>query len=260
MISDTFLKALLSRIATAEVLGIGLTGSFARGEENLYSDVDLDIFVSRLPQPPSTSYNLQYWDPHLVSLSYFLLEEQRAAFSKPERAIWIIPALQRMEILMDKDGSLAAIRKDAQNFEWQSLQSAADQYAAEQIMGCAEEVHKILGGLMTQHESTVLNAVWGLVEEMLRAVAVQRGLMIPSENLYLELLQEALGRKSEWTQAFRTAWGLEPVPGGLLQFQARGAAALRLYRCTARMFRPLIAEENRAVVENSLNLIEAAGY
>ena len=68
---------------------------------------------------------------------------------------------------------------------------------------------------------------------MLEAVAVQRAVMIVSENRYFDLIQDWVGRNSAWTSAFRTAWGLEP---SLSQYQARGIAALQLYCLTAAMF------------------------
>ena len=67
--------------------------------------------------------------------------------------------------------------------------------------------------------STVLYATWGLVKNMLEAVAVQRGILIISENRYFDLIQEAVGRDSKWTNAFRTAWGLDPASS---QYQTRG--------------------------------------
>lgn len=260
MIPDHFIQSLIKRIDSSSVTGIGLVGSYVRGQENQYSDVDLDVFVSTLPEREYDRYTLRYWDNYLVSLKYFLLEDERAAFSDPERAIWAIPALRQMKILLDKDGSLASLQENARTFEWKSLQSAADGYAAEQMMGCAEEVRKILNGLANKHESTVLYAVWGLVSSLLRAVCVQRGLLVESENLYLDIIQGAVGRDSEWTHAFRTAWGLEPIPTNVEQFQARGAAALSLYCCTAGMLQSLIPDQHCAVVKNTFDLIEAAGY
>ena len=123
-------------------------------------------------------------------------------------------------------------------------------------MGCAEEAHKILNGLAGGHESTVLYAAWGLVKNMLEAVAVQKGLMIISENRYFDLIQDSVGRNSEWTRAFRTAWGLEPSAS---QYQSRGTAALTLYRLTAMMFEDLIPEKHRQVVNKTLQLIKEAG-
>jgi hypothetical protein len=124
-------------------------------------------------------------------------------------------------------------------------------------MGCAEEAHKILSGLARRHESTVLYATWGLVKNMLEAVAVQRGIMIVSENRYFDLIQESVGRDSEWTRAFRTAWGLAV---GASQYQSRRVAALALYRLTAGMFDVLIPQRHREVINKTLFLIQEAGY
>ena len=137
------------------------------------------------------------------------------------------------------------------------LQPAADEFAAEAIMGNAEEVHKILNGLAREHESTVLYATWGLVKNMLEAVAVQKGLMIVSENRYFDLIQDAMSYDSKWTDAFRTAWGLDSASS---QYQSRGAAALKLYKLSAAMFDELIPTKHRDVVNNTLQLIKEAGY
>ncbi len=122
-------------------------------------------------------------------------------------------------------------------------------------MGNTEEVHKILNGLARQHESTVLYATWGLVKNMLEAVAVQRGIMIVSENRYFDLIQDSMGRESRWTRSFRAAWGLGPNGA---QYQTRGAAALSLYHLTAMMFDSLIPEKYRDVIANTLRLIKEA--
>jgi predicted nucleotidyltransferase len=254
---DPFLQSVLKKIDSPNVIGVGIVGSYSRGQESRYSDVDFDIFVSQLPDNPYDRYTLRYWDEKLVSLKYTLLEDERAALTNPRRAIWAVPGLRGMKILLDKEGSMAALQKAAYEFDWSALQAAADEYAAEEIMGNAEEVHKILNGLAKGHESTVLYATWGLVANMLEAVAVQRGLMIVSENRYFDLIQDSVGRDSKWTNAFRTAWGLDT---SLSQYQTRGAAALKLYRLTAAMFDTLIPEKHRDIMNNTLRLIKEAGY
>jgi len=255
-LSDFFIRSALERIDSPAVIGIGVVGSYARGQEGKYSDVDFDIFTSRFPENPSDRYTLRYWDGKLVSLKYTLLAEERAALTDPCRAIWAVPGLRGMKVLLDKDGSMLLLKQAAQDFDWAALQPAADEFAAEQIMGNAEEVHKILNGLARSHESTVLYAAWGLVKNMLEAVAVQRGLLIVSENRYFDLIQDALGRDSKWTRAFRTAWGLDP---NACQYQSRGAAALTLYRLSAAMFDDLILPKHRDVVDKTLQLIREAG-
>ncbi len=255
-LSDSFIRFALKQIDSPDVIGIGLVGSYARRQESKYSDVDFDIFVSRLPENPYDRYTLRYWDGKLVSLKTTLLDDERTALTDPRRAIWAVPDLRVMKALLDKGGAMSALQQAAQDFDWVPLQPAADEFAAEEIMGNAEEVHKILSGLARGHESTVLYATWGLVKNMLEAVAVQKGLMIVSENRYFDLIQESVGRDSKWTRAFRTAWGLDPHAS---QYQSRGAAALTLYRLSAAMFDELIPEKHREVVNRTLQLIKEAG-
>lgn len=256
-LSNPFIQSILKKIDSPDVIGVGVVGSYARGQESKYSDVDLDIYVSTPPKNPYDRYTLRYWDKKLISLKCVSLADERAELTDPRHAIWAVPGLRGMKILLDKDGSLAALQKAAQDFDWSALQPAADEFAAEEVMGCAEEVHKILNGLAREHESTVLYATWGLVKNMLEAVAVQRGIMIVSENRYFDLIQDSVGRDSEWTRAFRIAWGLDVSPA---QYPSRGAAALRLYCFTAAMFDNLIPEKHRDVVNNTLRLIKEAGY
>lgn len=254
-LTESFLQSAVERIDSPDVIGVGIVGSYSRGQESKYSDVDFDIFVSKLPENPYDQYTLRYWDNKLISLKYTLLEDERAALTNPRRAIWAVPGLRGMKTVLDKDGSMAALQNAAREFDWSVLQPAANEFAAEEVMGCAEEVHKILNGLAREHESTVLYATWGLVKNMLEAVAVQKGIMIISENRYFDLIQDSVGRDSAWTRAFRTAWGLDPNSS---QYQARGMAALTLYCLTASMFDPFIPEKHRGVVDKTLQLIKEA--
>ena len=256
-LTNSFIQSLLEKIDSPEVIGIGIVGSYARGQEGQYSDVDVDIYISRLPENPYDRYTLRYWDNKLVSLKYTLLDDERAALSNPRRAIWAVPGLLGMKILLDRDGTVTDLQQTAQKFDWSALQPAANEFAAEEIMGNAEEAHKIMNGLARGHESTVLYATWGLVKNMLEAVAVQRGIMIVSENRYFDLIQDSVGRDSKWTNTFRIAWGLDPASS---QYQTRGAAALRLYRLSAAMFDDWIPEKHLDVVNHTLQLIKEAGY
>ncbi|MBK9925487.1 MAG: nucleotidyltransferase domain-containing protein [Anaerolineales bacterium] len=255
-LSDSFIKSVLEKIDSPDVLGVGIVGSYARGQESKYSDVDFDIFVGKLPENEYDRYSLQYLDGKLVSLKYVLFDDELSTLSNPRQAIWAVPGLSGMKIVLDKDGSLAELQKMAQKFDFSLFQREADEYAAEEIMRCTEEVHKILNGLTRGHESTVLYATWGLVKNILEAIAVQRGIMIVSENRYFDLIQESVGRDTKWVSAFRTAWGLDSTSS---QYQLRGSAALTLYRLTAAMFDGLIPEKHREVVKTTLRLIKESG-
>lgn len=256
-LSTAFLQSALEQIDSPDVIGIGIVGSYSRSQESQYSDIDFDIFVDKLPENPYDRYTLRYWGGKLISLKYTLLDDERAALTNPRRAIWAVPGLRGMKIILDKNGLLTGLQQAAHEFDWSSVQSLADEFAAEEVMGCAEEAHKILNGLARRQESTVLYAVAGLVWNMLESVAVQRGLLIISENRYFDLIQDSVGRDSKWTHTFRTAYGLDTNEA---QFQARGAAALKLYHLTATMFDALIPEKHRNVINSTLQLIKEAGY
>src|SRR5512139_4106950 len=121
-LSDTFIQSILEQIDSPDVIGVGMVGSYARGQESRYSDVDIDIFASRLPENPYDRYTLRYWDEKLISLKYTLLDDERSALTNPRRAVWAVPGLQGMRILLDKDGSMSDLQKAALEFDWVTLQ------------------------------------------------------------------------------------------------------------------------------------------
>lgn len=251
-LEDPFIKSLIARLNQPGVVGLALVGSYARGQNTAHSDVDVDIFVETLP--PKT-YTLRYIDGHLVSLKYLTLEEEYVSLTQPEKAIWAVPGLKQMAVLLDDSGRLSALKQAAQNFNWQNLQSAADEYAIEQVMGCAEEVHKIIDGLSKDDESKVLYAVWGLFKGLVDAAVIQRGLMMESENRYFDIIQESVGHSHEWTRAFRLALGADVGDMNLPVYRTRGQAALALYKHTAQLFQNIILEKHREVIENTLQLV-----
>lgn len=256
-LSDSFLQSLVARIDTPNVVGITYSGSFARGEAGPYSDVDLQVYVRELPEQ---KYRLYLWDDHLVSIAYSTIEKERDSLLHPERAIWSVPGLRQAVILLDKDDSLAGLKQAAQDFEWSALQAKADAYAEEELMGFAEEVHKILNGLLNNDESTILNALSGLSLGLRRAVAVQRGLLIETENRYFDIVQDSIGRASNWTRAFRLAIGADLSPEADPPFKYRGMAGLALYCETYSLFRAIISDQHCEVIEETLKRIKNVGY
>jgi hypothetical protein len=65
-LSDPFMQAALQQIDSPDVIGVGLAGSYGHGQESQYSDVDFDIFVSKLPENVYDRYTLRYWDNKLI--------------------------------------------------------------------------------------------------------------------------------------------------------------------------------------------------
>ena len=253
-LQDPLLLSLIARLTQPGVLGFALVGSYARGENQSHSDVDLDIFVEELPPE---AYTLQFRNGKLISLKYILLRDEYDSLTKPEKAVWAVPGLRQMQILQDETGQIAKLQRTAWDFKWDLLQDAADKYAVEKLMGCAEEAHKIMGGLIQNHESKVLYAAWGMFKELSFAVLVQAGLMVDSENRIFDIIQNYLGRDHAWTRAFRLSFGMDVDGREMPAFQLRGRAALDLYVQTALLFKNIIHDTHREVIENTLQLISS---
>lgn len=251
---DPFLLSVIARLNQPGVLGFALVGSYARNENQKYSDVDLDIFVDELPPD---AYTLQLFNGKLVSLKYILLQDEYDSLTKPETAVWAVPGLSRMQILQDETGQIEKLKQMALEFKWNTLQSAADKYAVEKLMKCAEEARKIMSGLNQNHESKVLYAAWGMFKELSFAVTVQAGLMIESENRVFDIIQNHLGDDHAWTRAFRLSFGMDVGDKNIPAYQTRGRAALELYVQTALLFKDIINNVHREVIENTLQLISS---
>ena len=253
-LQDPLLLSLIARLTQPGVLGFALVGSYARGENQSHSDVDLDIFVEELPPE---AYTLQFHNGKLISLKYILLRDEYDSLTKPEKAVWAVPGLRQMRILQDETGQIAKLQRTARDFQWDPLQNVANEYAVGKLMGCAEEAHKIMGGLIQNHESKVLYAAWGMFKELSFAVLVQAGLMIDSENRLFDIIQNYLGHDHAWTRAFRLSFGMDVEGMEMPAFQTRGRAALDLFVQTAFLFKDIIRDAHREVIENTLQLISS---
>lgn len=251
---DSLLNTLVQECFSESTIAIGLSGSFARGDAHRYSDVDLIHFVSAVPEQPWERYTLRYAADRLVSTSTTSIENMRADMGIPQEAIWAVPGLRQMRILHDPQGELARLKAEAAAFIWEPLRARAEFYAAEALMGCAEEAHKIMGGLLTGNISAVEYGTLSLYLGLARALLVRDGVLIPTENDYYRLAQEVAGPTSSWTRWFRRCAGLDPADS-----PARGQAALRLFRVTAALLDDHLNDRQRAVVETALRLIAESG-
>ena len=257
---DSFLQSLVAQLDNENTIGITLAGSFARGEGGEYSDVDIHQYVRKMPEKIADGFYLRTMDGYLVSIALVSLEEKSASLRDPTRAIWAVPGLCQERILLDKDGSIAALKEAAAKFTWEPLQAEADAFASWNLASMAEEVHKVLAGLAQQDGSRAIYATWGLVDDLAKTILVQKGVLIPTENILIILAQETAGRASEWTRQFRLACGLDPLPPGQPPFLGHAAAGLRLYYETARLMQAILQPEDAAVVSYAMKLIEKAGY
>jgi len=245
---DQFLAPLLQELDSPAVRGIYLSGSYARGSADQWSDVDL-VCVTCDDAPSKES--LEYRDGVLVSITYCSFKHWLWCIESVGSAIHAVPAFRNMRPLLDKDGVLAKLRQIAMEFNHTSIQEQASRLAAEIVIHQVEVVHKLCGGLQQWDESRVLTATLELLHEMTRAVAIAGGVLVESANTYFAQVMENVGMYSAWTQAFRQTAGLEP--GDLW---IRGHAAVALFRETAVLLKADFTPNERTVIDGAIRLTQ----
>jgi predicted nucleotidyltransferase len=234
VLDEALLARLIEEYDTPQVTGFALAGSHARGDATRYSDVDLLRFVSA--EADAQKFIQRYVDGALLSLTTYSVERKRADLRLPEEAVWVVPTLRRMRILRDKRGELADLQRNAEMFEWASVQAAAHRQLSADFVGWAEEVHKILSGLVRRDESALAYGTISLVLGIVRIMALARGVLIVSENTYFREVGEAVGVDSNWMRYLERTLGV----GSASTVDTRAHAALALYRETVRLIEPII--------------------
>ncbi len=186
------LKLLLQELDSSAIRGIFLSGSYARGLADNWSDVDL---VCLTYDDIQIEDRLEYRDGLLVSITYCSLKHWLWVLKFPESAIHAIPAFCNMRPLLDQDVSVVQLQQKARGFDFALLQERANRYAAETMFHLVEDVHKLLGGLATRDESRVLAATYEILQGMTKAVAVSRGVMVESANTYFAQVMQEVGAR-----------------------------------------------------------------
>lgn len=259
---EDLLAALMAELDDGALIGIALGGSYARGDANAYSDVDLAPFVA--DDQPLPRKRLIYREGRLVSISYKTCAGWYANMAKPETAIYAVPSACRLRILQDKTGALQALVEEARTFRWEPLQPAADAFASRALLLETEYVHKLLAALTGHDELALCRAQPLLPQNLAWAVATQRGVYVVSDNTFYQQLVEAVGPETAWARALNQALGrVQPQhheAHGRTPLEARGAATLDLYRATADLLRPSLDGEHWPVIEAALGLMRQVGY
>ncbi len=242
-------RAIAGLEADHNVIGVILGGSFTRGEANHYSDVDFARIVREV-EPGLERHRFHYDSGRLVCLSLHSFAVLQARLSIPSEAIWEVPTMRTVQIVLDREGQIAALKQAAIDFKWEPLQPAADAYASYLLYDNVELAHKLLGTLTTGNQDATMRATRMLVSGASEAIAVQRGLLIEAPNNFYNLLQVTVGREALWTYHYRAAQGYDQNTT-----HEQAVAALHLYLETVRLLAVAIQPEHRVVIEQALRLI-----
>nr|BBH86939.1 hypothetical protein KTC_16900 [Thermosporothrix sp. COM3] len=220
------------------IQAIIVRGSFARGEQTPYSDVDIGCYVPEPYEPVKHFLQLQ---GRLVAISVKTLAHERAAIQQPERAVFAVPDLRGALILYASTGAF----QDFQRFEWTPLRPAADQHASWMLMRLSEHARKVLSGLSKNDPLSSVSVVAVLSVALCDVLGVQRGLLAQCGITYSAQVQTSVGVHSRWTFWYRLLVGVEPMTSGVSIARMRSLAACISMRkrcdCCGRSFDQSIA-------------------
>jgi hypothetical protein len=148
--------------------------------------------------------------------------------------------LRQAKILRDTDGLLAGLKQNAQDFKWESLQSAADAHASYALHMMVETIFKDINAFDSP-ETLARNMFW-LTEPLTELMAVHCGVLFTSSKTFLPQIRTAMGEESAWTCYHRDAFNPR------LSVEDRTRAGLHLFVETARLLDPILSNEDRLVV------------
>jgi predicted nucleotidyltransferase len=228
----------------AELVGEGaravvVTGSHARGEAREDSDLDLVVLGS------GPRYRLEVIEGRLVAEKWTTEEECRARFSDPGSVGSHVPGWRDSIVLHDPEGLAERLKREALSWNWSLLGARCDAWVAEEVIGLAEEVEKVVGALGSGRTLRAAARRHVLALRLAPILAVHYRLLGGSEDALWHRLGVRIG--PEWTQAQAVAF----ATGGE-RLEVSCAAALRLYRIAAESVTAILGERQRSVVGHAL--------
>ena len=251
MLSEFELRQIAHRFYHKGVTALVLTGSYATGEADPFSDIDFLRFISADRFKDKGSHLIE---GYLFNVSDIALDELEKWFTEPEVAVNVIVGIRQARALFDEVGIFAQVQKRALEFRWDEvMQEKANRWASEKMLGWVEEVHKGLGGLRRYDSGRLLQARFGLSWGLAEVVQVQRGIL-STDNSFFDDLAEAVGKDSAWSNSCRTAFGLSNK-GTAPNLQEEVQAGLNLYIETAKLLQGELLSEIAPVIAQTVQRI-----
>ena len=233
-------------------------GSHARGTNQRYSDIDLARFTNAHGHGRRQAFQGLIGD-QLVIVNDLGDAAVADIFTQPEVASSYLAGIRHGRALRDRQGVFAAIQARAQAFIWDAtMQTKANAWASAELMGWGEDMRKGLAGLVANDTGMLLNARFASSWGLSRIMQVQRGVLLASGNDFFAAVNSAMGLDSVWVRLRQLVFAVTTIQGAPPSLRTQVLAGLLLYRETAHCFQAIVCQEDKAVIGQTVQLIEAA--
>jgi predicted nucleotidyltransferase len=225
-------------------LGVALFGSVAQGTDHPQSDIDLFLAAAS-----DAGTEIRQVEGRMVTLTRKTLADLEGAFTRPWEAVVAVGAWRRARLLHDPGGHLARLQARAHDWTWDLIGAEADRWAAGELVGLAEEVHKTCGMLDRGRSRAAAANRAVLALQLGYAMSVADRLVCDSENDLWDAVADTEG--PAWSRAWDAAAGITGT-----DHEDGCRAALALYRHAAARLGSHLDGEAKAVVRTACDLIE----
>jgi hypothetical protein len=222
-------------------LGIGLFGSVAKGTDHPHSDIDLILATDT-----GAGTEVRQVEGRMVTLTRKTPADLEGAFERPWEAPTAVAAWREARLLHDPDGVMARLQARSHAWTWAAI-DGVDAWAAGELVGLAEEVHKVHGMLAAGRVRAAAANRAILALQLAFPLAAAHRLTCGSENEIWDAVAAAEG--PDWAAAWDTAAGVTPA-----DHESGCRAALALYRIAADRLAHHLDAGDRAIVDTARDL------
>jgi hypothetical protein len=242
-------RGVARELAGAGARAVVMVGSYVRGDEHTFSDIDI---FAILRKAPDDAWKARFPESRvrsgrLVSRGWETERGALGCLDDPRLLATFVPGWREAIILYDPEGVAARLQRRARAWSWDHVSDKCDAHVAKQVTGYAEEAHKLAGALEKADDVLAATQRALLAVTMAGIVSLHRRILFGTENILWKLVGEAMG--AEWR---RTQAAALSVHGESLRTSCR--AALRLYALTAAEVWPVLDSRQRAVVRQAMSI------
>ncbi|MDK2951037.1 MAG: hypothetical protein PWQ77_702 [Kosmotogales bacterium] len=244
MIKDFILKRVETLKKESGIISIALVGSYARNEENEFSDIDILCLKTRKKES-----KIEIIDKKYFVISYLNKKELEETFTSPVKASKNISGLKTSVILFDPKNYFLNIKKRAKNFLWdEEMIQKRNKYINAEFLGWIEEINKSLQGLILNDMGKMIMGLHGLTFGMFDIISIYKCLLIKSDNSFFPQVIQSMNKNVKFVKNSFLAFGIDKSDGII----GRTVAGFEVFFQAYFTVKEVLYQKNRDIIEHKI--------